>query len=466
MGDTAGVANLSALDAPLNHLLGIADTASQGIVTPEKLDERAYLRAAEVLETVPGLVISQHSGEGKANQYYLRGFNLDHGTDVATSVEGLPVNTPTHGHGQGYSDLNFLIPELVRDIQYEKGPYFAQEGDFASAGAVHVAYLHALDRPLAKVELGDDGYRRLLAAGSAKLGGGDLLGAFEAFHNDGPWDRKDDYRKANGVLRYSWAGAEDVVELTALAYSGRWNSTDQVPQRALDSGALGRFGAIDPTDGGRSHRASLAFSWLHTAEGSQSHVEAFVSRYALDLFSDFTYFLDDPVNGDQFHQFDRRVLSGLKASQRWSSSLFGHPSDTELGLQVRNDNIVAVGLQHTAAQQVLSTVRQDQVTETSEGFYAENRTQWGPSFRTVLGLREDLYQFRVRADRPENAGQSNAELASPKLSAILGPWRDTELYLSYGLGFHSNDGRGTTLTVDPASCPPAPKGTPLVPPKG
>ena len=458
----ADLVHVGDLDAPVNHLLGIADTASQGVVTPAKLDERAYLRTGEVLETVPGLLISQHSGEGKANQYYLRGFNLDHGTDVSTTVAGLPVNLPTHAHGQGYSDLNFLIPELISNIQYEKGPYFAEEGDFSAAGAVHIQYLHRLDRPLAQLDLGGGGFRRVLAAGSERVGGGDLLGAVEAFHNDGPWTHPDDYRRFNGVLRWSWAGPADVVELTGMTYSGRWNSTDQVPERAVASGLVDRFGSLDPTDGGRSHRSSVIATWRHAGDGTQAKVEAYASIYALDLFSNFTYALADPVHGDQFQQADRRTVTGFRASQRWSGTLLGCATDTEVGLQFRKDGIGTVGLYPTEARRILAITARDRVTETALAFYAQNKVQWTPAFRTVLGLRSDFYAFEVQAGRPENGGQAHASLASPKASLIFGPWRDTELYLSFGRSFHSNDARGTTITVDPATGDPVAKATPLV----
>ncbi|MBS1766331.1 MAG: TonB-dependent receptor [Acidobacteria bacterium] len=462
----AGLVHPSDLDAPVNHLLGIADTASQGVVTPEKLEERGYLRAGEILETVPGLLISQHSGEGKANQYYLRGFDLDHGTDFATTVAGLPVNLPSNAHGQGYSDLNFLIPELVRDIQYEKGPYFADSGDFSAAGAARMDYVHALDRPFLQAETGADGYRRFLGAGSIKAGQGDLLAALELMGNEGPWVHPDDFRKANGLLRWSWTGATDTVVLTAMSYSGRWNSSDQIPQRAVDEGLISRFGELDPTDGGSSHRQAFVAAWQRVEPGGVTRVEAFLSSYELDLYSDFTYFLNDPVHGDQFHQHDRRTLSGLSASQRWSADFLGHPMDTEVGLQVRNDNISGLSLSHTEARQELGSVLRDQVVESTEGLHLENRIQWSGWFRTVLGLREDAAQFTVRSDQPANSGQANASLTSPKASFIFGPWRDTELYFSYGQGFHSNDARGVTATVDPATGAPMSPVTPLVKARG
>lgn len=458
----AGIAHLADLDAPVNHLLGIADTASQGIVTPAKLDQRAYLRTGEILETVPGLLISQHSGEGKANQYYLRGFNLDHGTDVGTTVAGLPVNMRTHAHGQGYSDLNFLIPELVSNIQYEKGPYFADEGDFSAAGAVHINYVHSLDRPFAQLDLGRDAYRRLLTAGSLKLAGGHLLGAVEGFHNDGPWVTGDDFRKFNGLIRYSWVGPRDSLELTGMAYHGRWNSTDQIPARAVASGQYSRFGSIDPTDGGWSRRNSLVASWTHAGEDTHAKVQAYFSDYAMDLFSNFTYFLNDPVNGDQFQQRDRRTLAGLKARQRWSGFLLGHLTDTEVGLEIRNDTIRSLGIFNTRARQILATSTLASVLELSEGFWIQNKVQWSPTIRSILGLREDLYQFEVRSNLPANAGQAHATLTSPKASLVFGPFSDTEFYVSYGQGFHSNDARGTTIRVDPATGDPVERVTPLV----
>src|SRR5207249_9155667 len=204
---------------------GITQSASQGAIAAQQLGRRPMMRTGEVLETVPGLVISQHSGEGKANQYYLRGFNLDHGTDFATTVAGMPVNMPTHAHGQGYSDLNFLIPELVTGVQYRKGPYDSSDGDFATAGAASIDYASVLEQGVAQAWAGDEGYGRVLVARSPALGGGHLLYAMEAERNDGPWVRPDDLRKYNGVLRYSRGGPQTGFSLTAMAYEASWNST-------------------------------------------------------------------------------------------------------------------------------------------------------------------------------------------------------------------------------------------------
>jgi len=275
-----------------------------------------FLRPGEALEVVPGLIVTQHSGEGKANQYFLRGFNLDHGTDLAIKVDGMPVNMPTHGHGQGYADINFLVPELIQSVYVRKGPYYADVGDFSSAGSVEIDYLNKLPKNLAEVTAGSFGYRRGLAAGSAAVGAGTLLSAIEGVKYNGPWDVPDNVRKINGVMRYSLGTATDGLTLTAMAYSNAWNSTDQVAQRAIDQGIIGRFGTLDPTDGGVASRFSLSGNFARSSEYGQSKINAYVVRSELQLYNNFTYFLDNPVNGDQFNQLDRRTLGGLRCTAR------------------------------------------------------------------------------------------------------------------------------------------------------
>lgn len=447
-------------------LVGTADSSTEGTVTPKQLENRPVLRTGEVLETVPGVVVSQHSGEGKANQYYLRGFNLDHGTDLSTTVAGMPVNMPTHAHGQGYSDLNFMIPELVSGVQYRKGPYFAEAGDFSAAGAVNMDYCLVLKQGIAELTLGSFAYRRALVAASPSLAGGHLLYALEIFHNDGPWDHPDDYRKINGVLRYSRGDQQNGFSITAMAYNGRWNSTDQVAQRGIESGLISRYGSLDPSDGGLSHRYSLSAEWQRTGESSITKANAYVIDYALNLFSNFTYFLDDPVNGDQIEQADQRVVSGLRISQEWLGKLAGHDMANTIGLQVRNDDIAKVALYHTKERQILSVTSQEHVAQTSVGIYFQNRFRWMEKFRTVAGVRTDFYRWHVISDHPANSGVATDVIASPKLSLIFGPWAKTEYYINAGFGFHSNDGRGTTITVDPKTGTPVGKVTPLVRAKG
>jgi TonB dependent receptor-like, beta-barrel/Carboxypeptidase regulatory-like domain/TonB-dependent Receptor Plug Domain len=459
-------ANLADVADPAANLVGVAFAASQGAITPRELDTRPIMRASEVLETVPGLVISQHSGEGKANQYYLRGFNLDHGTDFATTVAGMPINLPTHAHGHGYADSNFLIPELVSGVQYSKGPYFADLGDFTAAGAANINYTNTLPGFLARVSGGRDGWARALVAASPRVGDGFLLYALELGHNDGPWERPDNFRKFNGVLRYSRGDSRNGLSLTALAYRATWDSTDQVPLRAIESGELGRFGLIDKTDGGETSRYGGVVDWQRSGPGSVTRATGYGFYYDLDLFSNFTYFLDDRENGDQFEQADSRFVSGGRVTHRrlgvWADRTVQHT----FGAQVRNDNIGNVGLYHTRARTRLSTVREDDVMQTAGAVFYENKYQWSRMIRTELGLRADLYHFRVASDVAANAGSETAGIVSPKVGVVIGPFAGTEFYANAGTGFHSNDARGATITIDPATGAPAERVTPLVPARG
>lgn len=458
--------NLAELEFPVGGLIGIANSASEGLVTGRQLDARPIMRTGEILEAVPGLVISQHSGEGKANQYYLRGFNLDHGTDFATTVAGLPVNMPTHAHGQGYSDVNFLIPELVSVVQFQKGLYSAEQGDFSTAGASHVRYANVLERPIARVSTGQDGWRRVLGAASPRVGAGHVLLAIESTHNNGPWVRPDDYQKLNAVVGYSRGDVRNGFALNAMAYRGTWDATDQAPARAIASGALTRFDGVDPTSGGDTARYSLSTDWQQTRGRGVTRVNAFVLRYRLNLFSNFTYFLDDPVNGDQFEQADRRWVAGGRVAHRRLATIGGKSSELVFGGEFRRDAIGEVGLHRTTARRRLSTVREDVVTQSSAGAYVGHEMQWTSWARTNLGLRGDRYWFDVEADNPLNAGSTSAGLFSPKGAVVFGPWCNTELYVSTGTGFHSNDARGTTMTVDPVSGEPVERVTPLARARG
>ena len=422
---------------------GIADSASQGTVSGKQLEFRPLSRTAEMLEVVPGVIVTQHSGDGKANQYYVRGFNLDHGTDFRTTVLGMPVNMPSHAHGQGYADLNFLIPELVKTIQYKKGTYYADEGDFSAAGAAAFDYVRALPRGIASIELGQHQYRRALLANSAEAGPGTLLYALEVARQDGPWDLPENFRRFNGALSYSWKAGIDDFRVTGMVLDSSWTSTDQIPQRAVNSGAIGRFGFADPTDGGDTARYSLSADWLHHYQDGALKINAYLIRSRLNLFSDFTYFLADPVNGDQFNQAEHRTVAGLNADRSWVHQLAGYESETVAGLQLRSDRLSPVGLYSTSARRRLLTIREDEVKETAAAVFASNTTRWKEWFRTVAGLRADHYMFDVASNNASaNSGSTNDTMVSPKLSAIFSPARDAEVYLNWGRGFHSNDARG------------------------
>jgi outer membrane receptor protein involved in Fe transport len=447
--------------------LGVAGSASAGIVTQKQLEARTVYRPGELLEVTPGLIVSQHSGEGKANQFYLRGINLDHGTDLRTTVDGMLVNQRSHAHGQGWTDVNFMIPELASYLEYAKGPYSAEQGDFASAGAVSVNYANTLAQGIASVGIGEHGYARTLLAASPALGNGNLLYALEMFKNDGPFVNKDKYRKLNGVLRYSEGTEANGFNVSLMAYKAHWNATDQIPQRALDAGLLqSRFDAIDATDGGQAQRYSLSGAWIRTDDDSATNINAYVVRNQLDLYSDFTYFLDHPDTGDQFEQPDRRITLGLNASHSWRQTLFGRASETVAGLQLQSDDIHN-GLYDTTARVRTASTRADHIRERSAGLYVQNAVQWTPWFRTVLGAREDVFHNAVDSVLTLNSGTATGRQFSPKAAFIFGPWDKTEFYVNLGRGFHSNDARGTTIRVDPKNpASPATRESPLVASRG
>ncbi|MGK5041088.1 TonB-dependent receptor [Janthinobacterium sp. GB1R12] len=448
-----------------DNAVGTSDAASQGVITNELIVNRPALRTGELLEFVPGLIVTQHSGDGKANQYFLRGFNLDHGTDFATYVDGMPVNMRTHAHGQGYSDLNFLIPELVQRIDYKKGPYFAGEGDFASAGAARIRLADRLPQGQASVSVGQHGYVRAVVADSLDAGPGTLLYGLEVNRNNGPWDVPERVRKVSGVLRYSQGTQDDGFSVTAMAYKNSWNATDQVPLRAVESGQIGRFGSLAPSDGGDTSRASLSYAMRQRTENRVFEFDAYLIRSQLELNSDFTYFLADPAAGDQFQQSERRTVAGVNASESWNTQLFGLPLRNKLGVQARYDRLSPVGLYNTVDRVRQSTIREDRVREASVGLYGENTVQWLPWLRSVAGVRYDAYRFNVASSIAGNSGAASGHVVSPKLSLILGPWSKTEFFVNYGEGFHSNDARGTTQTRLPDGTPSTPV-TPLVPTKG
>jgi hypothetical protein len=352
----------------------VPQMASQMVISGANLNSRPVAEPADILEAAPGLAVVQHSGSGKANQYYLRGYNLDHGTDMATFWDDVPINLPTNAHGQGYTDLNFLIPETISGLEVRKGPYYADVGDFDNAGALNISLRDSVDRNIQSVTAGSFGYTRLLSLGSVKVGGGSLLYAGEFNTENGPWVTAEDLRKFSGVVRYTQGTATDGVSATAMAYANHWNSTDQVALRAITTGQIGPFGEIDPTDGGDTSRFMLSTRFAHSDDYGMWKANAYVVKYTLNLFSNFTWFTTNPVLGDQFHQSDDRIYSGGAVSRTFNGTLFNLPSQTVLGLQARDDDI-NTGLSNTFRRQFLSNTLFDHVNEGNVGVYAQNTTQ-------------------------------------------------------------------------------------------
>jgi hypothetical protein len=449
--------NLAEVENPAENLVGVASAGSEGAITAAQLLVRPVNRATEVLETVPGMIISQHSGEGKANQYYLRGFNLDHGFDFAQTIAGIPINMPTHAHSQGYADSNFLIPELVSGVQYRKGPYYAENGDFSSAGSANINYFNVLERPIVTVTGGSFDYRRVLGAVSPQVAGGNLLTAFEYEKDNGPWVSPNGKDKYNAVIRYTRGDARNGLSATLLGFRNHWHSTDQIPQRAVDAGEISRFGFIEATDGGETFRYGGVFDWQRSDTDDSTRVTGYLQRYGVQLFHNFTYFMNDPENGDQFEQFERRWTGGVKATHRRLMHFGERHAEGMFGVDFRNDAVGGpLGLYATRETVRLSTVRADDVHQQSVGLFGETEIEWSRVVRTTFGLRGNIYHWNVRSDNPLNSGTDADAIVTPKVSAAFGPWRGTELYANWGLGYHSNSGLGVLVTVDPTTGEPVP----------
>ncbi len=436
---------------------GIADSASEGIVTKKQFETRPLLRAGDLMEVVPGLIATQHAGEGKANQYFLRGFNLDHGTDFATFVDGVPINLPTHGHGQGYTDLNFLIPELVETVRFRKGPYYVDDGDFSSVGSIRFRTVRSLISPLGVIQVGQYGYARALGATSLKMGDNNWLIAAEQVRDAGPWVVNQNLRKTNLVTKLSHGTDNDGWAIGLNHNTASWTSTDQVPERAITSGLISRFGSLDATAGGRTSRTGLTAEWANSDGGVIRRVNAWATRYTFDLFSNFTYFTrgcdatplqtqcDGPFALDQFEQTDRRKSFGITASQQHPITLGKNQSTISFGTDIRRDNVSNVGLYDTFQRTRLSTVREDQARIDSTALWAQLDAQFSEKLRGIAGLRWDHKNYSVDNAVASSSGEISASLLSPKASIVYSLNKKNDFYLNWGRGFHSNDARGAVV---------------------
>lgn len=442
-----------------NALTGQPLSATQGYVIGAQLALRPLSRPAEMLELVPGLIATQHSGEGKGNQYFLRGFNLDHGTDLALQVDGLPVNMPTHAHGQGYADLNFLLPELVDHLAYRKGPYYAEIGDFGTAGSSEFVYVDALEQSNLTMTAGENDYGRVFGAQSFDAFAGAITAAAAVTRYDGPWKLNQNLDKRNALLKYHQETDNQTWSITASLFDNTWDATDQIPQRSVRKHTLHRFATIDASDGGKTYRHSLSMDWTRNYNDARVEVDGYLMDYGLDLFSNFTYFMEDPVRGDQFEQSEDRRVYGFNAAYTKAVPM-SIPTSLHLGLQNRTDAI-DVGLYKTQQRVRHATTRTDTVQQSLSSAYAEIEQSWNDSFRSVAALRADHYRYDVDADFALNSGTGSDTLLSPKFSLVYSQSTRTEYFLSAGQGFHSNDARGTTITIDPVTGDPADPVDPL-----
>ena len=427
------------------QLLGSADSASQGVVGYADFSTRPLARVGELVEVVPGMIATQHSGPGKANQYFLRGFNLDHGSDFSTFFDGMPVNFRTHAHAQGYMDLNFIIPEIIERVDFKKGPYSANTGDFSLAGTSSMKTYDTLERGFVEVTAGSGDEIRVVAANSFSTEQGSLLYALEHQQTNGMFVLDQDVRKYNGLLKYT--GEIDGIpsQLTLTAYDSEWISTNQVPQRAVASGQIDRFGFIDPDLGGQSHRYSLSGRF----ELGEWDLTAYASAYYMSLINNPTYVLNDPINGDEFEQEDERLLFGGSLLRKGAFDFLGLQAASLVGAEARYDDVQELNLFNTRSRVRYDSVREDDAQELSLSAYAESEFMVSEKLRLTTGLRVDYIRFDVEALRPQNSGSDNDALLQPKFGLAYRLADSLEFYANYGHGFHSNDVRAAVNRIDP-----------------
>jgi len=467
-------------------LIGQAVTASQGSATEEELKLRPALRVGQILEAAPGLMVTVHSGEGKANQYLARGFNLDHGTDIANFIDDIPINRSTNAHGQGYSDLNFIVPEVLGGLEYTKGPYFPAIGDFGDVASVRLHIVDELpDQASASVDTfgGFGGF----VGGTHEFDGDDrLMAAAQGDKVNGPWDPSNDFRKLAAVARFSHGTPSDGYDVTAMYFHGFGNLTTDQPLRAVQEGLIGRYGTLDPTDGSRSERLSLSGHYATQGDDWNFVTSAYFVRSRQTLWNNFTHLFEDPINGDQEQQDETRDLAGGVAAFTLLAKVGAIDSRTTVGVQGRYDAIY-VDRRHTRERVVLdycekllpdgytaveysigqSACTADRVELGDVGAYIENNTKWTKWLRTDLGVREEFYSGQDLSLLPGTPHSvtpytQSLTLFQPKGSIVLGPWFDTELYVSAGRGFHSDDIRGVSGTVPVLGISPLAGPTPLL----
>ena len=430
------------------QLIGTADSASQGVIGYADFSTRPIARVGELVEVVPGMIATQHSGPGKANQYFLRGFNLDHGSDFSTFFDGMPVNMRTHAHAQGYMDLNFIIPEIIERIDFQKGPYFADTGDFSLAGSNSMKTYDVLEEGFSELTLGSRDEIRFVTANSFDFAEGSLLYALEHQQTNGFYDLEQDVRKLNGLLKYTGNFAGVPSRITLSAYDSEWTSTNQVPQRAVNNGLIDRFGFIDPDLGGESYRYSitgnfeLAESW---------DLNLYASSYYMSLINNPTYLLNDPINGDEFEQEDERRLFGGTLRNEAEIELFGVPVRRTVGSDIRYDNVDELNLFNTLSRRRISTIREDKAEEFSIGAFGELQFLVTDALRATVGVRYDYYDGEVDAFRSQNSGSDDDSLWQPNIGLAYRLNENLEFYGNYGHGFHSNDVRAAVNTVDPVT---------------
>mgnify|MGYP003651109539 FL=1 len=420
-----------------SDLIGTADSASEGSVAGADLLIRPMLKVSELLESMPGMVAVQHSGSGKANQYFLRGFNLDHGTDYTTYLDGVPLNLRSHGHGQGYLDVNGLIPETIQRIDYRKGPYYADLGDFSMAGASFISTIDRLERNFMSVEAGEYGWQRFAGGFSQEMAGGTstFVGDYKVY--DGPWEyaEKLEHLSLWGKLVRTTSLGE--LRLTLSGYEADWRPTEQIPERAIGTALCAdEFCVLDDTLSGSTSR------WILTGQMTGASWDATLYAQYYDWSMD-----SNPTYDAQIHQFDRRFTAGLRVNKQIDIS---DTLEVNAGTELRYDNIGPVGVAESDNGQVIASLGNNDILETSLGIYADMTWHLTSELRLLAGLRGDYYDFDVSANESGSAsGKFDDSQVSPKVGLAYRLNDDIEVYANWGRGFHSNDARGVVNNLDP-----------------
>jgi len=423
--------------------------ASSEMLRAIDFELRPKQSAQDMLRLVPGLVIAQHAGGGKAEQIYVRGFDADHGTDINLSVDGVPVNMVSHGHGQGYADLHFVIPEVVKGLEVYKGPYFAQLGDLATAGSVRLQTRESLDRNVVSLEGGKFGTYRTLAMLQLPLESASISSyiAGEFFHTDGYFDSRIDLNRFNVFGKVvSRINDNQKLDFWGSAFSSKWNATGQIPIRAVEEGIIGRFGSIDPSEGGRTQRFNANISYISTLENNSTLLtQAYFSRYLFRLFSNFTFFAVDSLNGDGIEQDDSRFIYGARAEYTTQHSLGSIPAIGLVGTSFRADDI-DVQLYHQVKRQRIGTTADALINQKNLSFYGQEELHFSDVVKLQLGLRADIFFYDVEdkirdASHTSVSGSVNKSVVTPKANLVVSPSSELDVFFNFGGGFHSNDAR-------------------------
>jgi hypothetical protein len=429
------------------EISGLADQHGN-VISQIDIKLRPVNTSQDVLRMIPGLFIAQHAGGGKAEQIFLRGFDIDHGTDISLEVDGLPVNMVSHAHGQGYSDLHFLIPEIIQYVDFNKGPYYADKGDFTTAGYVSFNTRPILESNIIKIEGGKFGTARTMLGlnllnSKAKNGRQQAYVASEFFRSDGYFESNQDFKRFNitGKYRFDWDNGNRLVAALS-GFSSSWDASGQVPVRAVNAGSISRFGSIDNTEGGETSRQQAYVDFSMPAGNGRMENKVYLIRYDFSLFSNFTFFLNNPDNGDQIHQQESRVIYGYRTRFIKTDTFGAQSLLTEIGGGVRLDDVDDIRLSNTVKRSTfVSDLARGDVREMNANLYVSEILTLGEKLSIEAAVRLDHFTFRYDDRLLNSSATQSKTIVSPKVNIEYDAKPNTTIFLRSGFGFHSNDSR-------------------------